>query len=50
MRCSRLFLQVEKLGLLSKLESAGFTLSKIEEAGLLTYAEKSGVLSLLADK
>jgi hypothetical protein len=41
---------VEKLGLLSKAEKAGFTLSKIEESGLLSFAESSGVLSLVADK
>lgn len=41
--------QVEKLGLLSKLEKAGFSLSAIEEKGLLSFAEKSGILSLVAD-
>jgi Protein of unknown function (DUF1118) len=34
----------------SKLESSGLTLSKIEQSGLLSNAEKSGVLSLIADK
>jgi hypothetical protein len=41
---------VEELGLLSKLEGAGFTLSKIEESGLLSKLETSGALSLVADK
>lgn len=41
--------QVEESGLLTKLESSGLTLSKIEELGLLSTAEKFGVLSLVAD-
>lgn len=42
--------QVEKLGLLSKAEQAGFSLSKIEQAGLLSFAEESGILSFIADE
>lgn len=40
----KLLSSVEKLGVLSKLESAGITLSKIEESGLLSTAEKLGLL------
>lgn len=38
---------VEKLGLLSAAEKAGFSLSKIEKLGLLSTAERLGLLSLL---
>ncbi|MCO5567534.1 hypothetical protein L7F22_021228 [Adiantum nelumboides] len=37
--------QVKKTGLLSKVESAGFTLSSIEKMGLLSKVEDLGLLS-----
>jgi hypothetical protein len=40
---------VEKAGVLSKLDKAGFTLSKIESAKLLSTAENLGLLSLAED-
>lgn len=42
----KLLSNVEKLGLLSKAEKAGFTLSKIEKLGLLSTAERLGLLTL----
>ena len=41
---------MEKLGLLSKAEKAGLSLSQIEEQGLLSKAEDLGLLSIIADR
>lgn len=46
----RLLSKLESAGLLSALEKGGFTLSKIEKAGLLTTAEKLGVLSATGNR
>jgi hypothetical protein len=40
---------VESAGILSKLEKAGFTLTKIEQAGLLSTAENLGLLAIAED-
>jgi amino acid transporter len=40
---------VESAGILSKLEKAGFTLTKIEQAGLLSTAENLGLLAAAED-
>merc|ERR1712216_610602 len=46
----RLLSKAEKLGLLSLLEGAGLSLTKIEELGLLSTVEKLGVLSAAEDR